>query len=271
MEAMVEDLSSGALLAALDANMVAFWSAYGRADGGVLHATPEVVWYYSGIPLPMFNGVLHASLAPEGVAEVARSLQALIDERRTPALWWIGPQSRPDQLRRLLAQQGLRPAGEVPGMAMDLALLGDAPETIDGFTMQRVDGPEARVVWAQTAGAGTEFPDAATDAMARLEAGLTDSHYLAQHRYVGYLDGTPVATSALVLEAGVAGIYAVATLAEVRGKGMGTAMTAMPLREARRLGYRVGILQASAMGYPIYRKMGFKDVCKYDLYFQAPR
>ena len=156
-------------------------------------------------------------------------------------------------------------------MAVDLASLDEAQEPIGGFTIRRVDGPEARVAWARTAGAGTEFPDAATDAMARLEAGLTDPHYLAQHRYVGYLEGTPVATSALVLEAGIAGIYAVATLPEARGKGIGTVMTALPLLEARRLGYRVGILQASAMGYPIYRKMGFRDVCKYDLYFQAPR
>ena len=86
MEAMVEELSSSALLAALDANMVAFWSAYGRADGGVLHATSEVVWYYSGIPLPMFNGVLYANLGPEDVEVVARSLQALVDERHAPAL-----------------------------------------------------------------------------------------------------------------------------------------------------------------------------------------
>jgi len=43
----------------------------------------------------------------------------------------------------------------------------------------------------------------------------------------------------------------------------------LPLLEARRLGYHVAILQASSMGYPIYKKLGFNDVCSYRLYMQT--
>jgi len=69
-----------------------------------------------------------------------------------------------------------------------------------------------------------------------------------------------------VLHAGVAGIFAVSTLPEARGRGIGTALTVAPLVDAREAGYRVGTLQASDMGYPIYRKLGFQDVCQYNLY-----
>jgi predicted acetyltransferase len=82
------------------------------------------------------------------------------------------------------------------------------------------------------------------------------------------LAGVPVASAALVLDSGVAGIYAVATLPEARNRGIGKPMTATALREARQLGYRVGILQSSSMGHPIYEKMGFRDVCTYRLYLQ---
>jgi len=105
--------------------------------------------------------------------------------------------------------------------------------------------------------------------MAQLEAALSDPQYKAQHRYIGFLAGIPVATSAMVLDSGVAGIYAVATIPQARRKGIGEIMTLIPLLEARQMGYRVGILQASSMGYPIYKRIGFHDVCNFQLYLQS--
>ena len=269
MQKIIEDASSNELLNALESNMIAFWSPYGRAEGSTLKATPDVVWFYTGIPVPLFNGVLSAKLEPSGVKATFNSLQAKIDEQGAPALWWIGPHSKPDNLGSLLEQGGLQPAGEVPGMAIDLALVEKEPETITNFTIQKVSSAEMQTLWAQIAAVGTGFPGAAADALARLEATLSDPQYKAQHRYIGFLNGTPVATSALVVESGVAGMYAVATMPEARRKGIGRIMTVMPLLEARRNGYRVGVLQASAAGYPIYKKIGFKDVCMYRLYLQS--
>lgn len=73
----------------------------------------------------------------------------------------------------------------------------------------------------------------------------------------------------MVLDSGVAGIYAVATIPEVRRKGIGEIMTVMPLNEARQNGYRVGILQSSSLGYSLYKKIGFKEVCKFYLFFRS--
>jgi GNAT superfamily N-acetyltransferase len=154
-------------------------------------------------------------------------------------------------------------------MALDLNRLTDRPDGLTGFSIQKVANQEMQTLWAHVAGAGTGFPEAATQALERLEATLSDPQYRAQHRYVGYLEGTPVATSALVLDSGVAGIYAVATLPEAGRQGIGRMMTLFPLLEARQLGYRVGVLQASSMGYPVYAKMGFKDVCSFKLYLQS--
>jgi predicted acetyltransferase len=67
----------------------------------------------------------------------------------------------------------------------------------------------------------------------------------------------------------VAGIYAVATLPQARRKGIGRAMTVHPLIEARQIGYRVGILQSSSMGYPVYQSIGFQEVCTYRQYVQT--
>lgn len=271
MQKFIDNTSSGNLLTALESNMTAFWSEYGRGNGCTLQSTPNVVWFYTGIQVAIFNGVIRAKMKYEDVKGIVDSLQSKIEERGAPALWWLGPQTTPEDLGVLLEQYGLQSTGETPGMAADLAVVNSMPMAIENFHIEKVGNVEMQALWARIAAIGTGFSDTAAAEMEKLEATLTDPRYKTQHRYIGFLDGTPVATSAMVLDSGVAGIYAVATIPEARRKGIGEIMTVTPLLEARRIGYHVGILQASSMGYPIYKRIGFKDVCKFNVYLQSKK
>jgi predicted N-acetyltransferase YhbS len=62
----------------------------------------------------------------------------------------------------------------------------------------------------------------------------------------------------------------VATLHEARGRGIGAAITLQPLLDARKLGYRAGILQASDMGFSIYERLGFKHLCQMENFLFVP-
>jgi len=52
----------------------------------------------------------------------------------------------------------------------------------------------------------------------------------------------------------------VCTLPELRRMGIGRAVTAAVIAEGRERGLRVAVLGASAMGEPVYRAMGFREV-----------
>ena len=89
--------------------------------------------------------------------------------------------------------------------------------------------------------------------------------------YLGRLAGVPVATSALLFAAGVAGVYCVSTVERAGRQGIGAAVTLAALREARDLGFTIGVLGSSEMGYPVYRRLGFIEYCSIGLYKWRPR
>jgi len=108
--------------------------------------------------------------------------------------------------------------------------------------------------------------ESAHDGIIALESALGWGPELPWRRYLARLDGEPVATSLLILAAGVAGIYWIATAQEARGKGIGSAITHTSLLMAREMGYRATILQASASGLGLYKRLGFRQYTQTNMY-----
>lgn len=271
MGAMVSNLSSNELLPALEDNMIAFWKPYGRGPGGELQESVELVRFISGSPEPLFNGIMGAHLAAERADEAIEETSQACTKHNVSALWWVGPGSQPADLGSRLERHGFAPAGTAPGMAVELEQLQANTKAIDGLSVQTVDDPGLLRLWSDTAWVGSGFPAGEKALFTEIETQMGIDASGLRRRYLGYWNGKPVGTSVLALHAGVAGIFAVSTLPAARGHGIGTALTVAPLVDARKAGYRVGTLQASDMGYPIYRKLGFKDVCQYKLYIWEKR
>jgi len=83
--------------------------------------------------------------------------------------------------------------------------------------------------------------------------------------FLADLDGAPVAIAMTIVSHGVAGIYWVGSLAEARGRGIGRAVTAAATGTGFELGAGLASLQASPMGEPIYRAMGYERIYDYRL------
>lgn len=272
MDTIVQDLSVPTVVPALEANMVAFWADYGRAPGAELYEGEDLVRVVTGVSEPLFNGVFRAHLVPNTVNSAIATTLAHVGRREVSMYWWVGPSARPAQLGKHLERHGFTYAGNSPAMAVDMRTLLEGPPKIPGLVVTPVEDVETLRTWARAAAIGTEFPERFHNELVALEigVGLEPREHL-YTRYIAYQNGVAVGTSALLLHAGVAGLFAVATIPRARGQGIGTALTLVPLLEARRRGYRVGTLQATPMGFPVYERLGFREVCRpIRLYFWSP-
>lgn len=256
MSEVLKDFSARALATAIEANRFEFFQYLDRSVGVEVHEGPSVTWFITGIPHPFMNGVFRTQLTSGDVDEVIEQTLAHFKARRLPFIWRIGSATRPTDMGRHLEAHGFD-YSEGIGMAAGLLALNESPPTPSGLTIVPVDDKKTLAQWVHAVLIGFGLPYNSEAACFDLFAGL--GFDLPLRNYVGLLDGKPVAASQLLLRAGVAGIYWVTTVPGERQQGIGTALTLKPLREAREMDYRIGILHASEMGKGVYRRLGFEE------------
>ena len=266
MSQILEDLSAAALIAAIEDNLCDQFAVFARY-------MPQASWrddggtkvFVTGVPSPVFNGVFQAQLDEDQVDAEIEGMMALFSKTGVPMYWWTGPATRPADIGKHLRAHGLQHEYDFPGMAIDLLTLGDARPPA-GLAIKRIGSAQSLRIWCDVLTRGFAMPglvgDVYLDAFVR--SGLGEE--LPWRWYLGLLEGEPVATSFVALSAGVAGIYYVSTLPEVRGRGIGAAMSLRALLDAREMGYRIGVLRSSEMGVRVYEGLGFREHCKIGRY-----
>jgi ribosomal protein S18 acetylase RimI-like enzyme len=212
----------------------------------------------SGVAIPMFNRAMFSRLSSTNVDEKIQETIAYFESRGLPFTWQVDPTDTPADLSEHLEKHGLT-LSSGPGMALALSEL-NIPETQNELAFERVRTRELYEVYARLLAKAYGMPEFAWEDLVQimLSVGLRDDF----HHYLGYLEGQPVATAAVLYSDGVAGIYNIATLPEARGRRMGSMITAAPLIDACERGYKVSILHSTQMGYNMYKRLGYEEVCR---------
>ena len=267
MEPILQDLSSEtSVKAAIKSNFKNYHYCLGRCPSVELSIGRYLTWLVTSIPDHFMNLVVCTELPTEGSDELMESALAHFKSLNIRKLTWLAEEGIPAmQIKKYLTTHGLR-FEESSGteMAADLMVVPEHLSSPDGLEIIRIEDTERLRQWIHVASIGFGVPQEFEDAWHELFAeAVFDQPFWT---YLAMLNGQPVATSQLFLSAGVAGIYNVTCLPEVRGRGIGAAITQAPLLDAREIGYRVAILQASDMGYPVYRRLGFQDYGKMSVY-----
>jgi acetyltransferase (GNAT) family protein len=240
------------LLALMDANMVAVYVADTRATpGGAAEET-------AGLALCRTpHGTVSTNMAivtgPLDVRAIRDRTAAFYDER--PFSVWTREHADAE-LERELAAAGYAHFHREPGMVW-FPGAGPAVPPPPGVTIEPVRDDAGRRAYARVM--ARSFGVYGTPESSTVEHFETLASLAAPdiQGYLAWRDGRPVAGATLYMAHGVGGIGWVGTLPEEFGHGYGPAVTWAVIAEGVRRGARFMNLQASPMGEPMYRRIGF--------------
>ncbi len=206
--------------------------------------------YLPGFPIPSFYGrVSLRNVVPE---DAENALRIVREAGQMFVSYTQG--SVPDNMGALLSAEGYVPMTTQTGMLLRL----DTQDYAESPQVVRI-GPDRIVEWGErnSRAFGKPPETEAFDAMVR-----HDGCY-----FFGYEeDGALIGTTLLYTVDGNAGIHEVGVLPECRRRGVADRLLRHALAQAKRDGASIATLQASAMGEPLYRTLGFEAVSRIDTF-----
>jgi N-acetylglutamate synthase len=208
------------------------------------------------MPFPGLNGVWVDG--PDESMSAAEIEAAIIEVESEAMPCWIELRNgHTPTFERIARSLGFTNEQPIPGMVArrDELVVVVGPKV----AIERVADREGLGAAAAVAAAGFEAPPGSLDPLYTTDIAAIPG----LSTYVATVDGRPVSTAISWTGDGGVGIFNVATPPEYRGRGYGRAVTQMAVTDGFAAGAALAWLQASEMGDPVYRAMGFRQVEKY--------
>lgn len=195
--------------------------------------------WFSGIPHPLFNAVMHINEEVETIISQAPP--------GIPLSFWVHRENKTANLAEALLQKGFQPAIRCPLMTWRVEPISSPPAVIvpaDMEVFHRILGLDGAV----------------KEGFAKLLGNIEAENYLIS------LEGKPVGTGTLFPKGKNGGIFNVATLPEYQKRGCGKAMTRFLMHRAATLGLEKLLLLSTPLAEKLYSDLGFTPVLEIDMY-----
>jgi len=255
--------------AAVESETAEWLARQGSVPGAELHLDPDVTWLVQP-GSAWSNAAAALRFAPESAD--ARLTEIVRRYRRNGrgAGFWVSALATPDDVEVRLRRQGFRCRRRFPGMYCDLAALECPPGAPGGLELFSM---ENHAVFSRT----RPHPCIGPISTAIRRYNLARIAALVRQRprrvweFMAKLDGQTVGGCTLFLGSQVAGVHNVCVVESARNRGIGRALVCHACQFARGQGYAGAVLIASGMGESVYRRAGFREVCRMAFWYSALR
>lgn len=206
-----------------------------------------------GLGSSMFN-IAYGGLDKGDADSINAKIKSTIDYYAgEPFAWWVPESAKSPLLTELFLAQGFLVEADEHAMCLTL----DSVSQVPFKSMLKVKHVQSKTQLNDFISVVEVYDPAVRPFYENLPQGALEG---AEQLYIGYTkEGQPVCTAMLFVKDESAGIFGVITDARARGKGLGSAMMAYLLEEAKGQGLKMATLSASSdSGFRIYERLGFK-------------
>jgi GNAT superfamily N-acetyltransferase len=228
----------------------------------------------TGLKIPLLNLAIGSNFPADATeteieAEI-ETVKKFFSRRHVPWYWWMNTSPSPKNIGTILKEHGIeyddRP---LPAMAAPLSKMDGLPGVLEHIRVWQAESMadlraasnvRKKAFRFPEGAAVTYFEDMASDWLENSNAKL----FLA-----GETTKDPVSMGAVIMGAGIPGIYVMATLPEHHRRGYGKAILTSLIKEAVKGGHQIIALTASKAGYGLYSQFGFHHIFDFDFYLPA--
>lgn len=251
--------SDPALGSAVTSNLEAWYAAQADVPGVEVHCDPDITWMLSN-GTTWSNSGTSIRFEPKTARKRLDQILKQYAHHGRGAGFWVDDDATPSGIEDLLKDRGFRRRKRFPGMWCDL---GKLPKIATPKGIRITQTPHHSMYLRHP----HPYFGPITTAIRRHELNRL-AHMAAQwpKRFFDFValaaGNRPVGACSMFVNDSVAGFYDVGVLKEYRDKGIGSAMLAHALRFAREQGATRAVLLASGMGYGMFERVGFREMCK---------
>jgi GNAT superfamily N-acetyltransferase len=254
----IKNLPDDEIIKIIEKNLFEQIRFYGNSRRARLIDNKNIIKFLSRISLPFFNCVIFYDFDSKNLEKQIKDFIKYGRSKKTSLLWLVGPSSKPHSIGALLEENSFKYDDHMMSMAIEITDIKNDLKHIDGFEIELVDNRKKLEKWVHACLKGFDENGKNFSSIYEFEKSLGCVRTMPWVRFTGIVDGEAVATSAIFMGSEAAGLDNVTTVPDWRKKGVGASMVVHAFKFSQSLGYNIGVLQASDMGYNLYHKLGFK-------------
>src|SRR5690242_12292597 len=106
MYTVLEDFSVSSVVDAMEINTHEAWICFAHVLGATVYDEPHMLWFFSGIPFHLANGIINARFPEDHLEEILDERLQQLAAQQVPLAWLVGPSTRPVDLGSRLQAHG---------------------------------------------------------------------------------------------------------------------------------------------------------------------